>query len=65
MEEDLPLLACVIQASLDKAAELQRKIELADQVLRLLDDWLDGISATVARRYGSLLAGTTHLDLWH
>jgi hypothetical protein len=65
VEEDLPLLACVIQASLDKAAELQRKIELADQVLRLLDDWLDGISATVARRYGSLLAGKTHLDLWH
>lgn len=63
--EDLPLLACVISASLDKAAELQQKIELTDQVLRLLDDWLDGISVTTSRRYGSLLAGKSHPDLWH
>lgn len=52
---DLPLLRRLIEASLDKAAELQQKIELTSQVLGLLDDWLGGINATAARRYGELL----------
>lgn len=52
---DLPLLRRLIEASLDKAAELQRKIELTAQVLGLLDDWLGGISATAARQHWDLL----------
>ncbi|NLE50256.1 MAG: hypothetical protein GX613_02515 [Chloroflexi bacterium] len=63
---DLPLLRRVIAASFDKAAELQRKIELTGQVLGLLNDWLNGIHATTARRYGELLVeNRSYPDLLH
>lgn len=63
---DLPLLRRLIKASLDKAAELQRKIELTGQVLGLLNDWLDAIDATAARRFGQLLVEKrSYRDLLH
>lgn len=63
---DEPLLSRVVETSLRKATELHRKIELAQQVFRLLADWLDGISATTARRYGHYFVDRKqHTDLWH
>lgn len=65
-QADALLLQRVVEASLGKAAELQRKIELTQQVFRLLADWLDGINATTARRYGHYFVDRKqHRDLWH
>jgi hypothetical protein len=51
--DEIPMLAKLLEASIETAARLYSEIQLTRELHTLVTDWLDALSATVGRRYWS------------
>jgi hypothetical protein len=50
-DKDLALLRRMVEASLHMASQLQHDIVLTERLQSLVNDWLEGMNATIARRF--------------
>lgn len=64
-QADMALLRKMVDASLQMAAQLNNDVHITTQLHTLVLDWLEGMNATVARRYWASYKSGPQTDLDH
>jgi hypothetical protein len=64
-DADLVLLRKLVDASLHMAAQLNNDVMLTTQLHTLVLDWMEGMNATIARRYWTSYKGGPQINFDH